>query len=377
MTNMPLSEKHTGTKILLVEPIYYSRYPPLGLLKISAYYKSIGAEIKYVRGQAVLQNYCPDIIEITSLFTYTSEPVHNAISYYHKQFPNATINVGGIYASLQPNEIKALFPYVNVQVGLNEYADSFLPDYNILPQVEKWKDWNSSILFTSRGCINNCSFCMVPKLEGKIRSVVSTPSKMICPDHRAVIIWDNNFLALDDWEEKLTDLKLTGKWIDFNQGLDAKLMDDSKAKMLASMKIKEFRMAYDSDKEKNAAHNAVRLLSKYGIDRRCISFYTLYNFYNDRESGSDTPETFYKRVLDILELGCVSYPMRFVPFTAKHKNEYISPLWTAEKLEMVAKARRVVGFGGAFPPYHALVNKFKTAGCFDKAFELRSINGDR
>jgi hypothetical protein len=73
-------------------------------------------------------------------------------------------------------------------------------------------------------------------------------------------------------------------------------------------------------------------------------------------------------------LGVVTYPMRYEPLEPNQKNTYVSPNWTAEKLEMVAKARRVIGFGGAFPPYTGLKNKFAKADTFEQAFGLRTPN---
>jgi hypothetical protein len=364
-------------KVLLVEPDYYSRYPPLGLLKISSYYKSIGAKVKYVRGLTKLRRFTPDTIEITTLFTYSRKQVHNAIAYYSQLYPRSKIYVGGIYASLMPSCIQSLYPNVLVQQGLNEHADSFVPDYEILSQVEKWKDWDGSIIFTSRGCINKCGFCMVPKLEGPLKDITNTPSTLVNPNHSRVILWDNNFLAQPNWYEKLEDLKKTGKWLDFNQGLDARLLTEEKAEILASLRVKDYRFAYDGKYQRKAAENAVELLSSYGVSRRKISFYTLYNFYSEQSTYSDTPDDFYHRVLDIVEWGAVSYPMRYVPLDAISKNTFISPNWTAEQLEKVAKARRVIGFGGAFPPYNALVDKFKKAGEFEEAFRLEPIKNKR
>ena len=92
--------------------------------------------------------------------------------------------------------------------------------------------------------------------------------------------------------------------------------------------------------------------------------YVLYNFRDD-------PEDFFERVRNVLEWGAVAYPMRYEPLDSLKKNQYVSPNWTREQLEMVAKARRVLGFSGAFPPYKALVEKFQKAESFEEAFKLK------
>lgn len=356
--------------ILLVEPAYYTKYPPLGLMKLSAKYKVWNHKVRLVRGTVPLDDFDPEKIEITSLFTYAWKPVHDAIDHYHSLFPSAKISVGGIYASVMPEHIREAFPYVDVHVGLDDEAEKYMPDYDILEQVDKWKGWDGSIMFTSRGCVNKCPFCLVPVLEGGMRSVLDDPMDHVHPGHKKIILWDNNFLALGDWKNKLDSLKRSGMTVDFNQGLDARLITEEKAEALASLKINSIKMAYDGKHEKKAAHRAVHLLENAGFPKRKISFYTLYNFYDHDSEFYDTPEEFYERVLDILEMGCVSYPMRFVPLNAVSKNDFVSVFWTPERLEAVAKARRVIGFGGAFPPYNALVEKFASAGCFDEAFRL-------
>ncbi len=356
--------------ILLVEPDYYTRYPPLGLMKLASYHRSQGNQVKLVRGTNDDISFNPDKIEITSLFTYAWKPVHKAIEFYHFLFPNAKINVGGIYASLMSEHIKSVYPYVDVHIGLCETAEQYMPAYDILKDVEKWTDWNSSILFTSRGCIRNCPFCAVPKIEGEMRSILTDVENYVHDGHKQVILWDNNFLASPDWKEVLENLQEIGLKIDFNQGLDARLIDEEKAKMLASLKMPTVRMAYDWIGEKNIIKNAVNLLAEHGINRRKILIYVLYNFYDEDREYGDTPDAFLEKTRDIQELGCVSYPMRFEPLTSMKKNQYISPFWTLEQLEAVAKARRVLGFGGAFPPYEGLVNKFKNAIDFDEAFSL-------
>lgn len=361
--------------ILLVEPQYYTKYPPLGLLKIASYHRSRGDNVQLVRGLKQDSHSDLDKIYITSLFTYAWSPVHKAIEFYHKKYPTAKISVGGLYASIMPDRLRSIYPYVDVHVGLHKEADYFMPSYDILTNIEKWKDWDSSILFTTRGCIRTCPFCIVPQLEGKIRVVLSDITQYIHPSHKQVILWDNNFLASPQWRKTLTDLKETGLKVDFNQGLDARLMDEEKAQLIAELKTPIIRMAYDFIEEKPAIERAVSHLTDAGVRKRKILFYTLFNFYDHEKGYGDTPEAFLKIIQDIAELGCVSYPMRYEPITSLKKNDFVSPLWETDLLEAVADARRVIGKGGAFPPYEGLVNKFIKAKNFNEAFELRPMQG--
>jgi hypothetical protein len=89
-------------KILLVEPAYYSQYPPLGLLKLSTLYKAQGHDVRFVRGLSLITGFRPDEIKVTSLFTWAWRPVWEAIGFYRALFPRAPISLGGIYASLTP-----------------------------------------------------------------------------------------------------------------------------------------------------------------------------------------------------------------------------------------------------------------------------------
>ena len=154
-------------KILLVEPQkskkYHTPYPPLGLLKLATYHKRKRDEVKLVQGFCD-DGFEPNIIYVTSLFTYAFEPVHDAIRYYSQRYKKARIIVGGIYATLCPDHLRAAFKNrIEVYEGLMEKVENILPDYSLVPS------WDASILFASRGCINNCPFCSVPQIEPEFR----------------------------------------------------------------------------------------------------------------------------------------------------------------------------------------------------------------
>ena len=343
-------------QILLSQPRYYTRYPSLGLLKLSSFHKMRGDGIEF-HDSLRPADVAPEQIYVTSLFTYSWKPVHDTVEYYRKRYPKAKITLGGIYATLMPEHAR-LSGANKVHTGLLEHIDGLLPDYDLVP------DWESSIMFGTRGCIRKCAFCAVPKLEGKTWGPATGVKDLIHPDHKKVILWDNNILGVDNWREVVSDLKERNVIVDFNQGLDARLINEEVAKVLGGLRIRPIRMAYDIPSERRALERAIPALESAGFNRRQMHVYTLYNFM-------DTPDEFLSRVVDLLNWGVVSYPMRYEPLNSLVKNKYISPHWTPAQLEMVAKARRVLGFGGAFPPYQGLVDKLTKAKTFEEAFSLR------
>ena len=353
-------------KILLVEPQkshkYHTQYPPLGLLKLSAYHKAIGDEVRFVKGFAS-NGFYPDRIFITSLFTYAWEPVHEVIAYYSEKYPKAEIKVGGIYATLCPDHLQAAFgDRIEIHKGLFSPAEEVLPDYSLVPE------WNTSIVFSSRGCIRNCPFCSVKVLEPQFQPLKSI-KKLIYPGHKRVIFWDNNILASPYWEEIFQEVQEMKLEVDFNQGIDARLVDEKVASWLKKLKIQIIRLAYDTPGIKEPLKRAIELLKEAGFRGRRMLVYCLYNNPFDR----DSPEAFLKRIRDLMDWGVVSYPMRYEPLEPRPKGTYVAPNWTQEQLEMVAKARRVLGYGGAFPPYEGLKKKFFNARSFEEAFALRPV----
>ena len=122
-------------------------------------------------------------------------------------------------------------------------------------------------------------------------------------------------------------------------------------------------MAYDYRRAGPAVQKAIECLRAGGIRPREILVYALFNYIDD-------PEDLYERILDILQWGAVCYPMRFEPLCSLQKNAHVGPNWTPEALEMVAEARRVIGYAGAFPPYEPLIEKFRRARAFEEAFAL-------
>jgi len=342
--------------VALVEPRYYTRYPPLGLLKLSAYHKLRGDTVELLKGTRKPTKQ-PDQVYVTSLFTYAWKPVHESVKFFKSLFPSAPLTLGGIYASLLPNHAR-LSGADEVHVGLFEDAEELLPDYSLVPR------WKRSVLFSSRGCVRKCGFCAVPELEGELSSIKSTIKHLIYPGHTGVVLWDNNILGSPNWIHVFRELHELGLSVDFNQGLDARLITEDVAKKTRALRVRVVRLAYDYAENGPFLERAIDLLKDAGIRGRDILVYTLYNY-------TDSPEDFFQRVRSLLDWGVVSYPMRFEPSTSLEKNQHVGSHWSREELEMIADARRVMGNMGAFPPYEGLRKKFSEALCFHEAFKLR------
>lgn len=118
---------------LLVEPVSKTPYPPLGLLKIgsmlrasdptSKTFEAIGTEIP-------LGLSSPKEIYITSLFTWDINSVVKCVNFYKDQFPDSSIKVGGIAASLMPDYIESNTG-IKPHIGLLADAEDHSPDYNL------------------------------------------------------------------------------------------------------------------------------------------------------------------------------------------------------------------------------------------------------
>ena len=177
---------------------------------------------------------------------------------------------------------------------------------------------NPDATFTSRGCVRTCPFCAVPRIEGKLIELEDwEPRPIIC---------DNNLLAcsrkhFDTVIDRLKPLKQ----IDFNQGLDARLLTQYQANRMSELNMACLRLAWDNVASENRVFEAINILAKAGFRKELIRFYVLIGF-------QDTPEDALYRFEKLKEAQIWSYPMRFNPLDTLVKNSYIGKHWTHKEL---------------------------------------------
>lgn len=177
---------------------------------------------------------------------------------------------------------------------------------------------NSDATFTSRGCIRNCKFCIVHKIETEYEELKNFPIRPI--------VCDNNFLASSDAHfnhviDKLKPLKS----IDFNQGLDARLLTKKKAEKLRELNLQYVRLSWDHIGIEKAWMKAFQNLISVGFKPRNIYSFVLIGF-------DDTPDDAYYRLQTIKDLGAITFAMRYQPLDIDKRNQYVNQNWTEREL---------------------------------------------
>lgn len=478
-------------KVLLIEPNYKNKYPPMSLMKLATYHRRLGDEVTFYKGNDVdfavnetmkltistlynndrtvnwnahwndialylrkgsrelletlydlsytplvkktlesyrryyhnkmyLKNPQWDRVCVTTLFTFYWAKTVDAINYY-KQFckdPNQVF-VGGISASVMPHEMEqetGIKPIIGLldkggELDDNDIIIDKLPlDYSILEEIDyKYPEHDGYYGYMTRGCVNKCAFCVVPKLEPTYQTHISIKDKIddtrerfgekrnlllldnnvlasadfdniieeikesgftkennyIAPDYYAVaiknirdgynipayikslrkqydlllkktadiddkkeiidVLSDNdlddihtmtveNILAVDDFFapkfEKIYKNKPKARYVDFNQGIDSRLINKENIKKLAEIPVRPLRIAFDHWKLRDVYEKSVRLAAEHGITH--LSNYLLYNF-------KDKPIELYYRMkknvdlCDELGISIYSFPMKYHP----------------------------------------------------------------
>lgn len=286
--------------ILLIEPNYKNKYPPIGLMKLATYHKILGDKVVFFKGELkefiieqavelcidklyridnsinwkskyfIIYDYIKkrnahSIDELGIIGSKYEILLLNALKYYKdfywkKEFKNdfhwdrvyvstlftfywtitiktiefakqlvkseKDIWVGGVMASVIPNEIKKTTGIENIHVGLlnkpglldnNDIIIDELPlDYSILDEIDyKYPENNAYYGYTTRGCIRKCDFCAVPIIEPKFNKHVPLTEKINgviekYGEKRNLLLLDNNVLASSCFKDIIEEIKNNG-----------------------------------------------------------------------------------------------------------------------------------------------------------------------
>ena len=370
-----------GKNILLIEPGYRNKYPPLGLMKIAAYHGPYGKKdrVKFIKGERDQSVFgvAWDRIYVTTLFSFEWKTIAKSIDFALKVSNNqpSKVFVGGIAASLMHEAfvvepawrgirfIKGLLsdaPAASLQLddfAEELYADDrsgtpiedLIPDYSILDQIKDeyvYPVHDAYFTYASRGCVRKCHFCGVPKLEGAQRDAQSISAVVRGIEERYgpkkdLTLMDNNVVASANFKNIIAEIRDVGfvkgaklqrkgrpavqRRVDFNQGVDARILckDKMYLREMSTTCLKPLRIAFDHIGVRKPYETAIRYANEFGLNE--LSNYMLYNFH-------DGPEDLYQRMrlnIDLNEeLGTriFSFPMRYQPTDLKDRS-HVGERW--------------------------------------------------
>lgn len=434
-------------RILLVEPGYKNKFPPLGLMKLATYHRNKGDSVGFYKGEAPYTDIsAADRVYITTLFTFHYDITLKCIRHYLKYSNRDSIFIGGIAATLMPGDFKRDTGVDNVIEGrllssnMLGYDDNVnidvLPlDYDILDDIlYDYAAKDNYFVYTTRGCPRGCEFCAVRILEPEFRTTNNLIAQMRRVDRvygakRNLIVMDNNILyspKLGRIIEDIRSLGFTGKpefvapnefdemmnkmrrrkgngseisrqlvqacdmlkrfekrvmrykkfhaeysrvieevkraedvfgtltihseylkavfekyrvksklvrYVDFNQGIDARLINQRNMELLSTLPIRPFRLACDSVADMRTFTYSTKMAFGKGI--RHFSNYMLYNW-------KDKPEDLWIRLHNAVLLygrlgdgvDAFSFPMRYAPIDAKDRS-YVGLHWNKKYLNAI------------------------------------------
>lgn len=260
-------------------------YPNLALMKLSSWHKGKGDDVEW---------YSPfeaeyDIVYKAKVFSFTEDYIYPINARMVRQ--------GGSGYCFDYKDGKEIFRPERDE-RLPYEVEHSCPDYSIYGITD------TAYGFLTRGCPRGCDFCIVGKKEGRCSTKVSD-LKEFWSGQKNIVLCDPNILACKDWKELLGQLIDSRANVDFNQGLDIRMITKEKIEMLNRIRIKEIHFAWDRYKDKEMILAKLRLYaerSKITPHSHKAVVYTLVNY-------DTTIEQDLERIYTLRDMGYWAYVM--------------------------------------------------------------------
>jgi hypothetical protein len=237
-------------RILLVD--VDSKLPNLALMKLSAWHKAQGDQVGFHVSD-------PEKVYVSCIFKQNAANIRGIQTFY----PDAEVEMGG--------------PGYDLHKDLPPEIEFVMPDYSIYPEMD------FSLGFSTRGCIRNCYFCIVPEKEGQLHRW-QHPRDFHNDAFSKIMLLDNNWLADEEWFfETSAWIRDQGLYLR-EGGMDIRLMTNEIARRLKELKwYSKLKFAFDNDRDQQAVLEGIRILKDAKVDiRGSVWFYVYLNDNSDK-----------------------------------------------------------------------------------------------
>lgn len=268
-------------------------FPNLALMKLSAWHKQQGDDVEWWVG---LKHY--DRVYQAKVFDETYSKDLDSVVMADEIIKGGT---GYDMHKNLPDEIEHIYPDYGLY-GIKDTAYGFL----------------------TRGCPRGCPFCIVKDKEGRKSRKVADLSEF-WKGQKHIELLDPNFFASKEWRDLSEQLIGSGAWVNFNQGLDIRIMTEEMAECIGKMRLKRLHFAWDRmQDERNVTENLRMFKEITNIDRRKAVVYVLTNFETTHEED-------LLRVMKIRELGYDPYIMVYdkphAPKVTRKLQRWVNNKW--------------------------------------------------
>lgn len=239
-------------------------FPNLPLMKISAWHKQQGDHVEWY--DPLLSGHM-DKVYMSKVFSFTPD--------YPYLVDADEIDKGGSGYCITLIDGKEVYDE-SKDKDLPYEIEHIYPDYSIYPELTK----DTAYGFLTRGCPRGCEFCHVKAKEGQ-RSYKVADLSEFWNGQKNIVLCDPNILACPDHMELLQQLADSKARVEFNQGIDIRLVNDRNLEMLKKIKLKSIHLAWDRWQDKEIIEPKLRQFAeKTGFTRHKggVMVYILVNF---------------------------------------------------------------------------------------------------
>lgn len=258
-------------------------YPNLPLMKLSAWHKSNGDLVQwYDAWDGLIEPY--DKVYMSKVFSFSPD--------YDRPIYSNEIEQGGSGYCIRVEDGREIYD-TSKENNLPYEVEHIYPDYSLYPDLTN----DTAYGFLTRGCPRGCHFCHVATKEGQ-RSYKVADLNEFWRGQKKIVLNDPNILGCSEHIELLQQLVDSRALVEFNQGLDVRLITDKNIELIKRIPMKYIHLAYDRIQDKNIVEPKLRAFKEAtGYDHHKVMVYILVNF--DTSLEADLERIYFCRELDL------------------------------------------------------------------------------